>query len=257
MLDPEIKTANLRNMTEEDLDRYFTDATSEIEEYIYGGSGADRKDFMFDAMSMISWKNALDMIEVPLTPFQPIGKVQSSVIEHRKLRDIGRLCRKVMDVQTKSGQKVFVRTDVGVATNTLTQLGDGNRYPGLKRGLTAYDRVNVDDSLRIAQYLSPNPEYIFLVQFVYVGDVLYHTYNVEDSKILGYHEEKFAPFVQNIIDKFESLHIRPRHPQYNEHGTKNVSFKMTVVDSPNGPEVFSASAYDLRVGKPAYLVNKL
>ncbi|QIG68111.1 hypothetical protein EVB55_176 [Rhizobium phage RHph_Y68] len=255
MLDPEIRLKNTQIMTKEDLDKYFDNTVREIDEYVYGGEGADRKDFMFDAMSMISWKNALDIIGVETTPFQPIAKIQSTKVEKQKMKEMGRLCRQIIDKQRKAGQCVFVRSDVGVASETLLQFSRDFRYPGLTKGFTAYDRVNVDDSLRIAQFMSPNPEYIFLMQFFYVN-TMYYSYNVENSEILHGPDEHKA-FVQNIIDKLGNLHIRPRHPQYIEHGTRDISFKMTVVDAPNGPEVFSASAFDLRVGKPMYLVNKL
>ncbi|QNH71413.1 hypothetical protein PP938_gp245 [Rhizobium phage AF3] len=254
MLDPTIRAEKMRTLSKEEIDAYFDSVTAEIEEYIYGGKGADRKDFMFDAMSMMSWKNVLDIIGVPQTPYQPIGRVQSSIIEHRKMREIGKLCREIIHAQLKVGQPVFVRTDCGVASNTLLQF-NSNKYPGLKRGLTQYDRVNLDDSIRIAQYMSPNPEYLFHVQFFY-HNTMYYTYNVEDSKIL-HGPDEHKPFVQNIIDKLGNLHIRPRHPQYNEHGTKDIAFQMTVVDAPDGPEVFSASAFDLRVGPENYPVNKL
>ncbi|QIG69740.1 hypothetical protein EVB81_171 [Rhizobium phage RHph_I46] len=255
MLDPEIKAENIKKMTQDEIGEYFDDVTAEIEEYLYGGTGADRKDFMFDAMSMIAWKHALDVIGVPVTPFIPIGKIQSSVIEHKKMRQIGQLCKDVIKKQTAAGQKVFIRTDVGVATETLAQYGEGFAYPGLKRGFTGYNRVNVDDSLKIAQYLSPNPEYIFLAQFAYDPRNMLYSYSVEDSVVNGPDECK--EFVENIVKKFESLHIRPRHPQYIEHGTKDVAFEITVTNGYDGLEVFSASAFDLRVGKPMYRVNKL
>ncbi|QIG73948.1 hypothetical protein PP935_gp173 [Rhizobium phage RHph_N34] len=255
MLDPVIKAENSKTMTKEDLEKYFDDVTREIDEYLYGGSGADKKDFMFDAMSMISWKHALDTIGVPVTPFIPIGKIQSSVIEHKKMRQIGQLCRDVIKKQTAAGQRVFIRTDVGVASETLVQYGNGFAYPGLERGLTKYDRVIVDDSLKIAQYLSPNPEYIFIAQFAYDPRNLLYSYVVEDSVVQG--PDEYKEFVENIVKKFESLHIRPRHPQYIEHSTKDVAFRMTVTNGHDGPEVFSGSAFGLGVGKPMYLVNKL
>jgi hypothetical protein len=247
MLDPHIAQKNKVEMNESARGIYFDKMTSEIEHYIYDQNKLhEKQDFMFDAMSLIAWRNVFMLIGVPYTAFQPIGQIQSTVIEHKKLREIGRLCREVMQLQNKIGQPVFVRTDVTCSQKTLQQFYDGNRFPGLKRGTLKQDRVVVDEEIRIGQYFSPNPNYIFHVQFFY-PTATYYSYQVEDSVIRG--SEKHTAFVQKIVDKLTSLNILPRHPQYNEHKTRNLAFELTVVDSPTGPEVFSASAYNLNDGR--------
>ncbi|AKE44856.1 hypothetical protein AU106_gp225 [Sinorhizobium phage phiM9] len=248
MLDPNISKTNKMTMNADELGAYFDRMTGEVDSYIYGGNKekVETKDFMFDAMSLIAWSNTLALIDVEMTPFQPIGQIQSTVHEKKKLRQIGKLARDVMTVQNKINQPTFLRTDVTCSAKTLQQFHDGNMYPGLRRGHIKQDRVVVDDEIRIAQYLSPNPQYIFHVQFFY-PTATYHSYRVNGGQIEG--SESHRDLVQTIIDRFSDLNIRPRHPQYNEHGTQDIAFEMTIVDAPNGPEVFAATAYGLIDGR--------
>jgi hypothetical protein len=248
MLDPIIAQKNKTEMNSEQRGQYFDKMTREIDSYIYDQTKlSEKNDFMFDAMSLIAWSNVLKVLGVNQTPFQPIGQVQSTVIEHRKMRDIGKMCREVMELQNKIGQATFVRSDVTCSQKTLLQFRDGNFYPGLKRGILKQDRVVVDEEIRIGQYFSPNPNYIFHVQFFY-PEAQYYSYHVENGVVSG--SDEHLTFVQKITDALSDLNIRPRHPQYNEHNTRNISFEMTVVDTKDGPEVFSASAYELNDGRP-------
>jgi hypothetical protein len=156
-----------------------------------------------------------------------------------------------MDIQMKINQRTFIRTDVTCSNHILTQFSEGHKYPGLKRGLLTYDRLDIDDDIRIGQYFSPNPTYLFHVQFFY-PEALYHTYHVENSKIVS-GPDVHKDYVEKIIRKLGDLNIKPRHPQYVEHATQDLSFGMTIVERrENGmdiPEVFSATAYGLVDGR--------
>lgn len=249
MLDVVIRSKNNETMTKEELGDYFDKMTAEIDEYVYAENGprTTTKDFKFDAMSLVSWTNVLEVIGTRYTPFQPIAQIKSLSIEHKNMRKAGTLAREIMDVQRKAGVSTYLRTDVSASIKTMKSIHEGNMYPGLKRGLLKSDRIDIDDELKVAQFLSPNPQYIFIVQFFYPG-AWYYDYRVENSKIVT-GPEKHREFVEMIITKLIDRNIAPRHPQYNEHGTRDVSFSMTVVDGPDGPEVFTASAYGIVNGK--------
>lgn len=248
MLDPQIASENKKTMTRQELENYFDAMTLEIDSYIYDANDRSviTRDFNFDAMSAIAWRTAFEIAKVPYTPFQPIGRIKSPKIEKKKLRKIGELCHDMIKKARKSNVAAFVRTDVSCSHRTLRQFHQGHMYPGLKRGLVKCDRIEIDDELRVAQYLSPNPEYIFHVQIFY-PDEMYNTYVVEEGKVTG--PDEHIEFVRGIVEKLDEYNLRPRHPQYNEHGTKDISFNITTVNGTEGPEVFTATGLNINDGR--------
>jgi hypothetical protein len=248
MLDPKIAAENRKTMDTASLGEYYDEMTRFLPQIVHGGPDAPREDFMSDAMSLVSWLHVCSCIEVPFVSTFYVGSVKSLKYEQKALKEWTRIAYEAINLHKKA--KVFygLRTDVSMNRASLHL---GRSHPGMKRGVTRNDRFDVNESMHVIQYFSPNPDWILHLVQLYDYPTLYHEFRVVNGEVSdGSFDEEARAFVTEITERMKQVNIRPHHPQYLEHSFNGINFKMTVTKNPvtGAWEVWDAFALDLEFG---------
>ena len=250
MLDREIQKRMIdEGATKEELNEYYEKAFRFYKDYVYGGKNAPARLFKFDAMSFRAWVHAIskiypagdnDRVDVVMSKY--IASVPAPKKNKKKMKQIGDIAAKFIDVSEKNGVTVGLRTDVA----TCLSFALDKKRNGLKRRLLSKDYPDIDAKIIMHQFFSPFPDYIFhVVEIPDPEENDYVSITVRESEIQNEIEkpEWAIKAVQKIINLFEMNEIVPHHPQYVEHGLQGLNFRIQLVRRPNGKiELATATA---------------